>query len=365
MEIPYAVKPRPDTGLYNAKVGIWLFLASEVMLFGALFSSYILLRVNAEPGTWPHHWLNVPLGTVNTIVLIASSITVVLAWASLKMNQFGRYKFFQAITLLCACAFVCIKSFEYRDKFNHYEFVLKSGKIVDGHIDRAKSTVKVPFWTPFKIVDESGKGIVAVEGHEVEDHAELMDGGAHHEHKPIEDSGQRNQRFQQLRSVAQHLHRHLFRPHRPACLPRRRWRVRHLHDLGPAVRRLEKRSRTLHQPGGSFRASSGTWSIWFGSSCSLSFTFVIKFMSESHDHEHSVEEIQKHVRRYLLIGVALAIGTVLTVWASYIDFGKIFGHPGAVSYNVTVALIIASAKGFLVAGFFMHLLSEKKMIYSV
>jgi len=47
MEIPYAVKPRPDTGLYNAKVGIWLFLASEVMLFGALFSSYILLRVGA------------------------------------------------------------------------------------------------------------------------------------------------------------------------------------------------------------------------------------------------------------------------------------------------------------------------------
>ena len=47
MEIPYAVKARPDTGLYNAKVGIWLFLASEVMLFGALFSSYILLRVGA------------------------------------------------------------------------------------------------------------------------------------------------------------------------------------------------------------------------------------------------------------------------------------------------------------------------------
>ena len=186
MEIPYAVKPRPDTGLYNAKVGIWLFLASEVMLFGALFSSYILLRVNAEPGTWPHHWLNVPMGTVNTIVLIASSITVVLAWASLKMNQFGRYKFFQAITLLCACAFVCIKSFEYRDKFNHYEFVLKSGKIVDGHIDRAKSTVKVPFWTPFKIVDESGKGKVVVEGHEVAEHAELMDGGKHVEHKEIE-----------------------------------------------------------------------------------------------------------------------------------------------------------------------------------
>jgi cytochrome c oxidase subunit 3 len=47
MEIPYTSKPRPDTGLYNAKVGIWLFLASEVMLFGALFSAYILLRGGA------------------------------------------------------------------------------------------------------------------------------------------------------------------------------------------------------------------------------------------------------------------------------------------------------------------------------
>ena len=50
MEIPYTISTRPDTGLWNAKVGIWLFLASEVMLFGALFSSYILLRVGAAPG---------------------------------------------------------------------------------------------------------------------------------------------------------------------------------------------------------------------------------------------------------------------------------------------------------------------------
>src|ERR1700683_1409452 len=143
MEIPYAVKPRPDTGLYNAKVGIWLFLASEVMLFGALFSSYILLRVNAEPGTWPHHLLNIPLGATNTIVLILSSVTVVFSWASLKMNKFGLYKIFQGITLLCALAFLGIKSFEYRDKFNHYEVQLKDGHFVDGHIDREKTTTNL------------------------------------------------------------------------------------------------------------------------------------------------------------------------------------------------------------------------------
>ena len=48
---PYTVEARPDTGLNNGKLGIWLFLASEVMLFGALFASYIMLRIGAP--TWP------------------------------------------------------------------------------------------------------------------------------------------------------------------------------------------------------------------------------------------------------------------------------------------------------------------------
>jgi cytochrome c oxidase subunit 3 len=134
MEIPYTTQAREDTGLYNAKVGIWLFLASEVMLFGALFSAYILLRVGAEYGTWPLHMLSVPLGTVNTIVLILSSVTVVLAWAALKVNRFDRFRICQAITVLCAFIFMGIKSFEYYDKFTHYEVKLKDGTVVDGHL---------------------------------------------------------------------------------------------------------------------------------------------------------------------------------------------------------------------------------------
>ena len=144
MEIPYVTHPREDTGLFNAKVGIWLFLASEVMLFGALFSSYILLRVGAVEGTWPHGLLNVPIGTVNTLVLIISSMTVVMAWASLKMNQFSKFKIYQGITVLCALTFVSIKSFEYRDKFTHYEVILNNGKVVDGHlVERTKDEVVI------------------------------------------------------------------------------------------------------------------------------------------------------------------------------------------------------------------------------
>ena len=142
MEIPFVSKPRPDTGLYNAKVGIWLFLASEVMLFGALFSSYILLRVGAPEGTWVHGLLNIPIGTFNTFVLITSSVTVVLGWAALQVGNFGRYKFYHAITILCALGFLGIKSFEYADKFKHYEVWLKT-PITVKHGDKEVQTTRL------------------------------------------------------------------------------------------------------------------------------------------------------------------------------------------------------------------------------
>lgn len=178
MEIPYAVEPRRDTGLYNAKVGIWLFLASEVMLFGALFSSYILLRVGADEGTWPHGWLNIPLGTLNTLVLICSSITTVLAWASLKMQNFSGFKKWHAITLLCALGFLGIKSYEYHDKFTHYSIALKDGKVADGHfVEQSKD---------FDL--EKGTGEVTIHGHIGENLMEFADLRHPHGGKKIEHS---------------------------------------------------------------------------------------------------------------------------------------------------------------------------------
>jgi cytochrome c oxidase subunit III len=126
MEIPYTVSTRPDTGLWNAKVGIWLFLASEVMLFGGLFSAYIFLRLDAEPGYWPHGLLNVPVGTMNTAILIASSVTVVLAWAALKMRQFTRYKIYMGLTILCGLTFLVVKlAYEWPQKFEHFGAYIK------------------------------------------------------------------------------------------------------------------------------------------------------------------------------------------------------------------------------------------------
>lgn len=120
--IPYTVEPRPDTGLNNVKIGIWLFLASEVMLFGALFASYILLRVGAE--SWPPgaKYLSVPWATTNTVVLISSSVTMVLAWAALMKKDFGKYRLYMGLTVLAGFIFLGIKYIEYSSKFHHGYF---------------------------------------------------------------------------------------------------------------------------------------------------------------------------------------------------------------------------------------------------
>jgi len=124
IEIPYNVKEREDTGLYNSKLGIWLFLASEIMLFGALFSTYIILRTG-DP-TWMLHvkeaHLNIPLATINTAVLILSSVTFVMSWVSLKLKDLSKFKMYMGITLLCSVIFLVIKYFEYTAKFDagHY-----------------------------------------------------------------------------------------------------------------------------------------------------------------------------------------------------------------------------------------------------
>ena len=73
-----------------------------------------------------------------------------------------------------------------------------------------------------------------------------------------------------------------------------------------------------------------------------------------HAHDH---DVSKHIRGYLIIGGTLILGTVLTVLASYVDLGH--------HWNIILALVIATVKASLVALYFMHLISEKQMIYTV
>jgi heme/copper-type cytochrome/quinol oxidase subunit 3 len=135
VQIKYIDQPHPVTGVTNAKLGTWLFLASEVMLFGALFSSYVFLRASAPE--WPPHTgidellahhkgairaadiLNVPLAFLNTLILISSSVTMVMAWASLALDDFKKFRLHMGLTILLAFGFLVVKYFEYDAKFHH------------------------------------------------------------------------------------------------------------------------------------------------------------------------------------------------------------------------------------------------------
>jgi cytochrome c oxidase subunit 3 len=135
------------------------------MLFGGLFSAYVLLRVGAEPGMWPHGWLNVTLGTVNTLLLALSAITTLLAWAACKVRDFTKFKIFHACTILLALTFLGIKSYEYHDKLIHYEIKLANGTFADGHlVEESKD---------FDLANKTGT--VTLHGRIVEDEKELMD----------------------------------------------------------------------------------------------------------------------------------------------------------------------------------------------
>jgi len=107
--IPYTIDRRADTAVSNTTLAFWLFLASEVMLFGALFSAYALLRASAP--AWPSGpaTLNLPLGITNTIVLFAMTS---IAWRA-RSGSAGRAVSMLGLSSIFGLAFLGIKAFEY------------------------------------------------------------------------------------------------------------------------------------------------------------------------------------------------------------------------------------------------------------
>ena len=119
MEVPYTVEARPDTGLSNGKLGIWLFLASEVMLFGALFATYLMLRIGNPDWPLGTEFLNPLWATINTAVLITSSVTMVMAWVHVSKGNWDKFRLFMFITVALGLVFMVIKGIEYSEKFHH------------------------------------------------------------------------------------------------------------------------------------------------------------------------------------------------------------------------------------------------------
>ncbi|MEJ2236854.1 MAG: cytochrome c oxidase subunit 3 [Gemmatimonadales bacterium] len=114
------VKAETGAGVYNEKLGMWVFLGSEVMFFTALIGSYLILRV-AQPGQWaqPGEILNVPITAVNTFFLICSSVTMVKAFASIQEGNQQGLKLYLILTVIIGATFVGIQIYEYSQLIHH------------------------------------------------------------------------------------------------------------------------------------------------------------------------------------------------------------------------------------------------------
>src|SRR5439155_1018011 len=113
--------------LYNGKLAMWLFLITEIMFFTALIGVYLILRNTVPAGAaeafrWPTPekvHLSEFIGAFNTFVLIASSLTVVLAHYAAAKNDFKGATNYTGITLLLGLVFLGVKGYEYKSKFDH------------------------------------------------------------------------------------------------------------------------------------------------------------------------------------------------------------------------------------------------------
>lgn len=104
----------PGAGVYNGKLGMWVFLGSEVMFFTALIGSYIILRFG-NPEYWAHpgQILNVPVTAVNTFLLICSSVTMVKAFAAIQEGDQKMLRTWLLATVLIGATFVGVQVYEY------------------------------------------------------------------------------------------------------------------------------------------------------------------------------------------------------------------------------------------------------------
>lgn len=138
-----ARRPMPGMGVYNMKLGMWVFLLSEVMFFTSLIGAYIILRFAhpdafAEPGVV----LNVPLTALNTFILICSSVTMVKAFAAIQQGDQAGLKRWLIATAAIGALFVGVQAYEYIQLAGH-GFVPS----VDGYAAEGRPLYGATFYT--------------------------------------------------------------------------------------------------------------------------------------------------------------------------------------------------------------------------
>ena len=110
--------PETTTGLPHTKLAMWLFLASECLLFGALISTYVLYRGRSVEGPFPHDVFDIPYTSVSAFVLLASSLTMVLALSSAQQGDKGRTRLWLLATALLGMVFVGGQVYEFTVFYN-------------------------------------------------------------------------------------------------------------------------------------------------------------------------------------------------------------------------------------------------------
>ena len=110
----------PQQQFASGKLGMWIFLLTEVLLFGGLFCAYAVYRANhPEIFVYAHQFLDKNLGAINTAVLILSSLTMAWGVRCAQLDQQRGLVLCLLLTLVCACGFLGIKYVEYKAKWEH------------------------------------------------------------------------------------------------------------------------------------------------------------------------------------------------------------------------------------------------------
>lgn len=108
---------RTSTGLDSRKLGMWIFLVTEVMLFSSLIGAFLQMKARSPAGA--NQVLNVPITAVNTFILIVSSTTVVLALQAIMNGDKRKLKLYLAATLALGATFLGVQVFEYFQLLSH------------------------------------------------------------------------------------------------------------------------------------------------------------------------------------------------------------------------------------------------------
>jgi heme/copper-type cytochrome/quinol oxidase subunit 3 len=108
-----AEQAETTTGLPHTKLAMWLFLGSECLLFGALISTYVLYRGRSDVGPFPADVFDIPYTSVSSFVLLASSLTMVLALSSAQQGDTGRMRLWLLATALLGMTFVGGQVYEF------------------------------------------------------------------------------------------------------------------------------------------------------------------------------------------------------------------------------------------------------------